>query len=515
MEMKQMPLGKNEIEDLLIVAYVALTILQELNSSMEIPAFTLGSVLILWMMYDKIPLSLNRRFPDTSKAFAQDHYLKLGLVFFSSAMFTLFALNLYFGYFFLPRFLLGINKLELTQSIFGIVLLIFISIYYFSWKLWKYPSLAKQLWRETCWTDTEYMKEVHSSEKSRLYSLVSKYLAPGVIPMAVSAFLFMGWLVLSTVDLLMIGFLLLWLMRNLIFRTGLDIAFSRWKIIDENFVWNVITRVGISGHSGVIEAIMVIIGFVTIVFPSVMGWSTFVGIMICFNGWYILFVLFQIGLRSSARIRIDEHTANLKDATVRSLPRFVDLVLLWSFAMIVTFSLATSMHIHLNQTFAFIFVCLSVLLNLGSLATVIHWLKKQEKRYRLSEKTDAEILRLRKDLARDRYRLYSTIFLLGIPVVAAVGSSSALVLWSGIIGGLVFLCFDEGLRRRIQRKRAGVYASLLTAYLGLGVFTILGAAAYGLPELNTLLTQVGVLFAFLLAIYWVAVFRIKRRWKWN
>jgi hypothetical protein len=506
-------LGKNEVEDLLILVYVTLRILQEFNSFVEIPAFILNSVLILWLIYDKVPSSLNRRFSDENKAFTHDHYLKLGLAFFSSAMFTLFALNLQIGHFLLPKSLLGINTLDLIYSIFGMVLLVFISIYYFSWRLWKYPSLAHQLWRNTCWTDTEYKKEVDTSEKSRLYSLVSKYLAPGVIPMAVSAFLFMGWLVLSAIDLIMIGFLLLWLTRNIISRTRLAATFFKWKALDENFIWNVITRVGIAGHSGVIEAIMIIFGFLIIVSLAAMGWIMFIGIMIFFNGWYILFVLFQIGLRSSARIRISEHRANFRETTIKSLPRFVDFILLWSFAMICAFSLR--LYFQLSETFEFTFACFSILLNLNALISVIFWLKKQEKKHLSSEKTDEELLKIRKDLTRDRYRLYSIVFFLGVPLVAAAGSFSSLVLWSGLVGGLIFLCFGEEFRRRIQRKKAAVYASLLTAYMGSGIFLILVAAMYGLPELKTLLTQLGALFTVLLGVYWIAIFRTKRRWKWN
>lgn len=508
-----MSLGKNEVEDFFIVTYIVFRILQEFNSSVEILAFILDSALILWLIYDKIPPSLNRRFADENKAFTQDHWLRLGLLFFSSVMFAFFALNLYLGHFLLPKSLLGINTLELAHSIFGIVLFIFIAIYFFSWQLWKYPTLAHQLWRKICWTDTEYKKEVETSEKSRLYSLVSKYLGPGVIPMAISAFLFLSWLVLSVIEPLMIGFLLVWLMRNIFSRTRLAAAFSRWKVIDEDFMWDAVTKVGIAGHSGVIEAILIIVGFVIIVFLAVMGWSTFIGIMLFFNGWYILLVLFQIGLRSNARIRIYERRADPKEVTIRSLPRFVDVILLWSFAMIVTFSLGV--FFQLGETFQFVFVCSSIPLNLSALATVVYWLKKQERLHRFSEKTNEEILKLRKDLFRDRYRLYSIVFFPGVPIVAAAGSFSSLVLWSGLIGGLVFLSFDEEFRRRIRRKRAGIYASLLTAYLGLGILFVLGAAIYGLPELKTLLTQLGVFFAILLAIYWAAVYRTKRRWKWN
>jgi len=507
--------GKREAEDFFILVYVVLRILQEFNSSVEIPAFILGSALILWLIYDKIPPSLNRRFPNESRAFTQDLLLKLGLMFFSSSMYTLFALNLNLGYSLLPSSLHGINTLDLTSSFFGWVLLIYISIHYFSWRLWKYPNLAHMLWR-IGGTYTEYKKEVERSKKSRLYSIISRYFNPGVIPMAVSALLFFGWLVLSLIDLLMIGFLLIWFIRNLVSGTRLADAFSRWKAIDEGFIWDAITRVGIAGQvSSVFDAVMIFLGFIGIVFPSLMGWSAFIGVMIFFNGWYILFILFQIGLRSIARIRIDKRRRNLEKVTIKSLPKYVDTILLWSFAMMCTFSLAAYLRFHSNKTFAFIFVCLSILLNLSALSTVVYWLKKQERQHRLSEKTDEEILKIHRDLVRDRYRLYSIVFFPGIPVVAAVGSFSSFVFWSGLVGGLVFLGFHDDFRRRVQRKKAGVYASLLTAYMGTGIFIFLGGAVHLMPELKIFTIQVGVLLTVILAIYWLAIFTTKRRWKWN
>lgn len=150
-----------------------------------------------------------------------------------------------------------------------------------------------------------------------------------------------------------------------------------------------------------------------------------------------------------------------------------------------------------------------------ALATILWWLKKQEKRYRLSEKKEEEKLKLTKDLLRDRYRLYATIFFRGLPIVAATELFSALVLWIGIVGGIILLCFNADFRKKVQKEKAGAYASLLTAYMGIGIFMVLGAAMYGLPELETFLIPVGVLFAILLVVYWLAIFRIKRRWKWQ
>jgi len=258
---------------------------------------------------------------------------------------------------------------------------------------------------------------------------------------------------------------------------------------------------------------MIVLGSVIVVFLAVNDRSTFVGVIVFLNGWYILFTLFQIGLRSSVRISIGEQSVKLEEAIVKSLPRFGDLVLLWSFGTISAFSWV--IYAGFSETYVAFLTALSIPLNCVALATVAYWLTKQEKKHRLSEKTCEKALEIREDLMRDKYRLYATVFFLGIPIVAAAGSFSALVFWTGLISGLIILSFNEEFRKRVQRKRAGVYASLLTAYLGLAIFTILGAAGYGLPQLGTLLTQIGLFFVVLLAIYWAAVFRLKRRWKWK
>lgn len=315
-----MSLGKSEVEDFFVAVSATLTILQLFNSSLEMPAFVLGSSLVIWLVYDKIPRLLNRRFSDESKAFTRDFWLKLGLVFFSFAMFLLFALNIYFGYSILPKSLLGINTLELTHSIYGAIALVFVSIYYFSWRLWKYEDLAEQLWKMTCWTKTEFRKEKATAEKSRSYSLVSKYLGPGIVPMAVSVLLFMGWLVLTIVDLLMVGLLLLWLFNNILRQLPLKSALDKWdSIVEGDFVWKAVARSGIASLDSVMDAIMIILGFMIIVLLAMIAWSTFIGVVVFFNGWYILVVLFQIGLRSSARVRIKEGKQTLDEASFVSV----------------------------------------------------------------------------------------------------------------------------------------------------------------------------------------------------
>jgi len=261
------------------------------------------------------------------------------------------------------------------------------------------------------------------------------------------------------------------------------------------------------------DAIMIILGFVIIVLLATINWSTFIGVMLFLNGWYILFILFAIGLRSSARVRIKERMQSLNESSFASMPLHVDLILFSSYLMISAFSL--SVFIQVDELFTVGYVLVSIALNVWALATIIWWLKKKEKRYRLSEKKKEEKLKLAKDLLRDRFRLYATIFFLGLPIVAAAGVLTALVLWIGVVSGLILACFDADFRKRIQKQKAGVYASLLTAYMGTSIFMILGAAMYGLPELKTFLIPVGALFTLLLAVYWVAIYRIKRRWRWK
>ena len=509
-----MSLRKNEIEDFFVAATAALTILQLFNDSLEIPAFALDSALVVWLIYDKVPRFLNRRFSDEDKAFTSDIRLKLGLVFFPFTMFFLFAFNLYLGMLLLPKSLHGVNTLELGHSIFGIVVLVFVSIYYFSWHLWKYPDLAEQLWKMTSWTETEFEKEKATASRSKLYSLVSKYLGPGIVPMAVCALLFMGWLVLTINDLLMVGLLLLWLFNNILRQLPLNGILNKWdNLTERDFLWKAVARAGIASLDSVLDAILIILGFTIIVLLALIGWSTFIGMIFFLNGWYFLIVLFQIGLRSNTRVKIKEKKQSLYDASFVSMPRHVDLILLCSFAMIVTFSLSAFFEV--SKFFRTSFAFTSISLNLGGLATIIWWWKRQKRRYRLSEEKEIEKIRLKRDLLRDRYRLYATIFFLGLPIVVAAAVFSALVLWVGLIGGVILLCFDADFRKKVQKQKAWVYASLLTAYMGTGIFMVLGAAMYGLPELKTFLVPVGVLFTILLVVYWLAIFRIKRRWKWN
>lgn len=515
-----MSVRKNKVKDFFVAVSVALTILQVFNSSFELPAFFLSSALVIWLIYYRIPRLLNRRFSDKEKAFTNDFSLRFGLVFFSFAMLLLFALNTYLGYFFLPKSLLGANPLGLDHSILGAIALVFVSIYYFSWRLWKYPDLAEQLWEKTSWTETEFKKEKATAERSGLYSLVSKYLGPGIVPMAVCVLLFMGWLVLAIVDLLMIGLLLLWLFRNLLqYPTsrehGWNKVLDRWdNLVGRDLVWKAFARAGIASLDSVLDAIMIILGFMTVVLLATIGWSTFVGVMVFFNGWYILFILFMIGLRSNTRVRIEEGIKSLDESSFFSIPRRTDLILLSSYVMISVFSL--SAFVQMSDLIIFSYVFISIALNVYALVVIIKWWKKKEhRRYRLSKKEEREKVKFKKDLLRDQYRLYATVFFLGLPIVAAAGAFPALVLWIGFVGGLILLCFDADFRKRVQKQKAAVYASLLTVYMGTGIFMILGAAMYGLPELKTLLIPAGILFIILLAFYWLAIFRIKRRWRWK
>lgn len=512
---------KSELEDFFVAVSAVLTILQMFDASFETPAFFSTSLLIIWMIYDKVPWLLNRRFSDKKRAFTNNLWLRMGLVVFPFAMFLLFTLNIYFGFFLLPESLLGINGLDIGHSIFGIIALVFVSIYYFSWRLWKYPKLAKQLWKMTSWTETEFEKEQITAERSRVYSLTSKYLGPGIVPMAVCTLLFLGWLVLSIIDVLMVGLLLFWLFSDLIRRQilrarhrGRKTVLEKWDDLGRDLLWKAFARAGIASLDSVLDTIMLIFAFMIIVLLAMIGWSAFIGVIILLNGWYILFVLFQIGLRSSARVRIQAGRQNLDEASFVSLPRGTDLIMCFSYVMIVALSL--SVVFPLGESFRFLYMFVAIILNVGALATILYWWKTQDdKRLRLSVKNQQERIRLSRDLLRDRYRLYATVFFLGLPVVAASGVISGLVLWSGIVGGLTLLCFGTDFRKRVQRQKAGVYASLLTAYVGTGIFMILGTAMYALPELKTFLVLTGVLFIVLLVIYWVAIFRVKRRWKWN
>jgi len=510
-----MSLGKNEIEDFFVAVTVALIILQLFISSLEVPAFAFDSALVIWLIYDKIPRLLNRRFSDKDRAFSSDIWLRLGLLFFPFTMFLLFALNRYLGYFLLPKSLHGVNTLELEHSVFGIVALVFVSIYYFSWYLWKHPDLAEQLWKMTSWTKTEFKKEKATAKRSRLYSFVSKYLGPGIVPMAVCTLLFMGWLVLTINDLLMVGLLLLWLFNNILRQLSVRGVLGKWdNLVERDFVWKAVTKAGIASLDNVLDAIMIILGFMIIVLLAMIGWSTFIGVIFFFNGWYVLVVLFLIGLRSSARVRIIDGMRSLDETSFVSIPRRTDLILLSSYIMISVFSL--SAFIILGELFKVSYVFVSIALNICALVITIKWLTdKEDKRYRLWEKKEEERIKLKKDLLRDRYRLYVTIFFLGLPIVAAAGVFSALVVWIGVISGVILLCFDADFRKKVQKQKAWVYASLLTLYMGTGIFMVLGAAMYGLPELKTFLVPAGVLFTILLAVYWLAIFRIKRRWKWN
>lgn len=510
--------GKIEVEGFLIAVSVTLTILQNFNNSLEMPAFIIGSLLVAWLIYDKIPRLLNRRLSDENKAFTTDVWLRFGLLFFSSAMFMLFVLNIYFGYFILPESLLGINALELTHSVYGAIALVFISIYYFSWWLWKYPDLARQLWKMTTWTETEFKKEKATAERSKLYSLISKYLGPGVVPMAICVLLFMGWLVLSIVDLLMIGLLLLWLFNNILKQLPLKFALRKWDVLTgRDLVWKAVTRAGIASLDSVMDSILIILGFMIIVLLATISWSGFIVVLVFFNGWFILFMLFAIGLRSSARTRVRRGDQKIEESSYISMPSFKDLLLFCSLVMISLFSIIVWFQL---TEFASAVGCAAIALNVCTLIMTIRWLRpKKDKRRALrcrpSEHNEEERKRLKRDLLRDRYRLYTTSLILGLPIVAAAKTFSAVVVWTGIVGGVIFLCFDADFRKKVQKQEAWVYASLLTGYMGTGIAVILGAAMYGLPELTTFLVPLGLMFIVLLVVYWLAIYRIKRRWKWK
>jgi len=63
---RKMSPSKSEVEHFFVAVSATLTILQLFNSSLEMPASVLGSSLVMWLIYDKIPRLPNRRFSDAN-----------------------------------------------------------------------------------------------------------------------------------------------------------------------------------------------------------------------------------------------------------------------------------------------------------------------------------------------------------------------------------------------------------------------------------------------------------------
>ena len=498
-------LDKKLAEDGLIVISIVLTVVSLFYNTYEILDFFVDWLVISVFFYAKIPSRLNSYFRTTM--FREDLSIRSGIVFFPGLMFVMFLLGVPFGFFLLPEGLKYVSVLSMSASVLGVIALVFLSIVYFSWRVWNCPDaeLAMRFWRKTCESDEEFERDVALSERSRIDKFFSRLVSPGAVPMAISVILFFATCVLMIIDVLLAILLVFWLAYNIFYEIGLrsssfrkrsGFAYKFFKNLDRVLAWESLLQTGLVGRmEGIIEVIIIMGCFLILIPLSVLSLEGFIVMFGFLCQWYVLIVLIQVARRTRYRKK-DSRSRNLPP----SLPKYSDIVLPSCLALLLVFSLAGYLNLQESQEFMKIFTVLSVTLNIGAIVSTMLWTRAQE---------ETEIQDQIEHLGKDRYRLYGIFYSLGL-LIALVGKSmQGVMFWTALSGSLILLTTQSTIRMKFHRSEPKTYATVTTLHLAIGIYIILGTAIYFFPELSFLMIAVAILCGVLLLLMWLQTYRIR------
>lgn len=491
-------------ENCLVTISVAATIVSLYNDSIEVFAVFLDWTLILLFFYTRIPAALDSYF--RTKVFREDLSLKVGIIFFPSITFFLFLLSVPFGFFLLPKVFQTLSIFDLSVSIFGTMLLVFVSIFYFSWRTWYHKQVALKLWRKTCTSQKQFEREQKKIDKPGLESFLTKYMSPGIPLMAVTVVLFFGWLILSIIDIIFAAFLLIWLTYNLVYevsnrKTSLTkrnlAVFKSWRKLDEKIAWESLIRTALAGSvSGVMDIIIITGSFTLLILISLLNLAAFIIMFGLLSSWYLLVVLIQLARRDRYRIKLSS------EKSFPTLPPYVDLILAGCLATIVGFAAATYMQLYNLQIALKIFLILSVALNMGAFVSIGFWTKRKN-----ATDSGGKKPKMIKSLHRDRYRLAAIFFVVGLPIALLGNDIKGIIFWTALSGSLILLSFSNDIRKRTENTGPVTFATVATFHLGFGIYVILSSALYIFPELGSMLEIVMVILGILLGLMWVQTYK--------
>lgn len=497
-------MNKKFAEDCLIVTSIILTITSLLFNALEVVDFFVDWLIISLFFYLKIPSRLDSYFQTTT--FRKDLSIRLGIVFFPALMFLLFLLSVPLGFFLLPMGLEHLNVLDLSVSVLALIGVVFLSIVYFSWRIWNCSDakLARRLWRKVSDSDEEFERDIALSERSRIDNFFSKLVSPGVVPMSVSVILFFATCVLMIIDALLAIFLVCWLAYNILyeiqqrsssFRERSGFAYEFFKNLDEVLAWESLLQPGLAGRMGGIIDVIIMMGcFSILILVSVLNLAAFIVMFGFLCQWYVLIILIQIARRTKYRKQ-----ASRSKKLPPKLPRFSNIVLLSCLVMLVGFSVAGYLSLQELQDFVRIFTVLSLILNVSAIVSITLWAKK--KNLMMTDSVEP--------LEKDRYRLYAIFYALGLMIALIGRSMQGIVFWTALSGALILLAMQDVVRKRFQSSGPKTYATVTTLHLAIGIYMILGTAIYFYPELSTLVIAVATISGFLLLLMWLQLFRIR------
>jgi len=498
-------LDKKLAGDSLIVISIVLTVASLFYNAFEIVDFFVDWLIISLFFYAKISSRLNSNFRTTM--FRDDLSIRLGIVFFPALMFLVFLLSVPFGFFLLPEGLKHVTVLSVTASILGAIAFVFVSIVYFSWRVWNCSDaeLAMRLWRKACESDEDFERDLALSKRSRIDNFFSRLVSPGVVPMAVSVILFFATCVLMIIDVLLVILLVCWLFYNVFYEIGRrsssfqkrsGFAYRFFKNLDRVLAWESLLQIGLAGRmAGIIEVIIMMGCFFILILVSVLNLAAFIVMFGFLCQWYVLIVLIQIARRTRYRKQ-----ASKSKKPLPMLPKYSNVVLPSCLTILVCFSLSGCLNLQESQNFVRIFTVLSLILNIAAIVSIALWAKRKQKMEREN---------LLEPLEKDRYRLYVIFYSLGL-MIALVGKSlHGIMFWTALSGALFLLATHDDVRKRFQKSDARTYATVTTLHMAIGIYIILGTAIFFFPELSFLMIATAVLSGILLLLMWLQTFRTR------
>jgi hypothetical protein len=316
--------------------------------------------------------------------------------------------------------------------------------------------------------------------------------------------LFLSWLILMITDILFVMLLVLLLTYNLLYEVGRRstslternrLAYRFFNSLDGMLTWEDLLQTGLSHRiGGIMEVLMLTACFLLLALVSLLSLAAFIIMFGLLSQWYVLVVLVQIGRRRRYEMKVSAAT---KPPT---LPQRCDLVLLACLAMLIGFSAAGYADLQKSTYTLEVFLALSAILNIATLASVTFWRIRQR-----SGRSNWYC----ENLKNDRYRLYSILYSLGFPVALLGKSFDGLGLWSVLTGALVWLSTDDSVRKRFRDASPVKYATVTTLHMAIGVSSIIGLIFYFLPELSLLAVTATIVFSILLAWMWIQKFRMR------
>jgi hypothetical protein len=487
-----------------IVVAGIIAILGLVNQKADLISFFVGSSLVLLYFYKRIPTALDRYFK--TNVFRRDFSLRLSLVVFPLTMFSTFSLFYAFVHLFLPQ-LLHIVEIPygFEIAVSTNVMLVFVFITFYSWRLWRYPEAALRLWRKSSSSQKEFEWDVERSKNPGKLPSLNRFMSPGVTPTAIAVLLFLALLILSMFDILLIGFLLLWLGHNLLcelrqrqteFRKQNAIAFRFFRLFDQTVTWEGMLNTGLRGSvSGIWDAFVLLMCFILLVIPSLSSLAGFLVMFGLLGSWYLVIVLAQIMRRLGTMTR----KAVTDPSKLHVLPLHKDLALSATFSLIAVFSILMSYEFFEANIRLGILVGASVSVNAISLLSVWRWKRERERLTKIAEwKTDRD---------RDRYRIDAIFWFSGLPIALIGWGARGLLFWTMFSGSVILLSLSGKILSRSLKSSPGTLATSRTLYMTVVVCLILGSAAWFFPELSSILEALAALLAVLLVIMWVLFYK--------